>query len=207
MLLTSEELNLLMNTVIPPIDHFSCCSMVARYVGMAVPGLKLLELGTGYGSQIPYIAPHYDVIVSIDAMYDWVPDIMPDQPFDHSLVDNAKVAAWTDASAPWKSSTHLFLGNTFDVHKEKEAELLKFCPFDVLVVDACHHPAASVEADFWNHIKFMDQEFVVVFDDVHETDPMIACRNVLARLESEGRNVLTRECRLGGVGATMMYIR
>lgn len=188
------------------IDHFSACSMGAAHVGKNVNGLKLLELGTGYGGQLKFLLPVFLTVTSIDVMYDWVPDLKPDQPFDLALVDRKKIDIWEAGVATWREKIKLIVESTFTAHMTQANLLSSSGPFDVLIVDACHHPASSVEADFWNYVPFMADEFFVVFDDVHETDSATARDDVIKKLTSSGRMPIVRAIQNGGIAASLLYV-
>jgi hypothetical protein len=200
-----DTLERIFSADVPTFDHFSACGHLAAHVGRIVPGRRLLEIGTGYGLQIPHVMGHFDHTLCIDVMYDWVPDILPDSPFDPSLVDQKKMDSWRNACRGLEDRVTLVLGNTYHVCRDTPELISEHGPYDVMIVDGCHHPASAVELDFWNHVPFMADSFFAVFDDVNEYAPAHARDNVEKKLR-ETREVRRRDWQKGHIGATLLYV-
>lgn len=205
--MTPEQLDLVFSSDVRPTGHWSAPAMIVRHLGTIVPDLKLLELGTGYGSQMPFVLPTIASVTSIDAMYDWVPDLKEDDKFETRLIDQKKIDTWQANVAPWKEKTVLLIGSTHEIHSTMEKTLFGLGPFDILIVDACHHPVSAVEADFWNYRKFMAPECFIIFDDMQSDDPRTARDNVALKLSTDNCLLHQRDIANDGITATLMYIR
>lgn len=188
-------------------DHASACAHLAAHIGRYTKTLRLLELGTGYGLQLKHVVPHYEYTTCIDAMYDWVPDIKPDEGFDKAKINDAKLKSWNDATSHFSDRVGLILGNTYNVFRDTPDVVAANGPYDVIIVDGCHHPVDAVEADFWNYLQFMNKNFFVVFDDINEHDPRVASNNVFSKLKEDGYDVKTRESAVGHINAVFAYCK
>jgi hypothetical protein len=156
--------------------------------------LRVIEIGTAYGEHLYQLrgCVNLEELVSIDPMYDWVPDLRPEDSFDQTLVDNAKVSSWHRNAEGMPAS--LIVGKSHDV---AVGNRLPHSDFDVLLIDGCHHPPSAVEADYWDFASYLRQDHVVIFDDVNGSDPGIASDTIESQLLEKGATV-SREDREGG---------
>ena len=141
--------------------------------------LRVIEIGTAYGDHLNQLRGCKNLLelVSIDPMYDWVPDLSLDEEFDEGRVDVAKVDAWIRNAKG--------LPATLIVTKSHDAAVGNKLPhsnFDVLLIDGCHHPAEAVEADYWDFVPYLADDHVVIFDEVNHSDPVIAAEAVEGKL-------------------------
>lgn len=161
-------------------------SAVAKALAAANPGrrLKAIEIGTAYGAQLIEYAG-FDRLLCVDPMYDWVPDVRPDERYDTSKTDERKLAQWLENASKVKNAI-LFVGLSQETcHDEGFCELAKGA--DVLVIDGCHHPWRAVADDYWSYAGLLADEHYVVFDDVHDEDPRLAFENVARDLRVHPR--------------------
>lgn len=152
--------------------------------------LRVIEIGTSYGLQFRHLdgCDNLAEMVSIDPMYDWVPDLRPDDAFDESKVDCKKLYSWREHTAGMPVS--LVVSKSADAAKSGAGLSGKF---DVLLIDGCHHPADAVEADYWDFVPFLSDSHVVLFDDIDHGDPQIAADRVEQRLRDNGKTVCRDE--------------
>ena len=149
---------------------------------------SMVEIGTADGRDLGDLCtPMLGSLRSIDPMYDWVPDVPPDEPFDPARVSDAKVALWhKNARELLHPDTYrwLIIGKSSDVARDGHPELEG--EFDILVIDGCHHPASAVEADYWDFRRWLAPHHAVLFDDINHHSPGMAFKAVIERLEAEG---------------------
>lgn len=149
---------------------------------------SVIEIGTAFGDDLgDLFHPNLSKLVSIDPMYDWVPDVKPEESFNPELVDVGKVDKWRVNAKRHLADIelHLLIGKSRDVaSNDDNFELLYGC--DILIIDGCHHPFQAVEDDYWLFKKFMAPLHVVLFDDINHGDPGVAFENVCAALEASG---------------------
>jgi len=150
------------------INHFSGPAMALHGLVDLVDDLKVIELGTGYGAQLPFFAGKCKHVVTIDAGYDWVPDLKPEESHDEKKLDQRKLdfinSSIDEANA--KDKVQLIIGSTYVVH-----ENLDLSEYDVLVIDACHHPGTAVKKDYDCYKRFLAKEHILIFDDINQHDP------------------------------------
>jgi hypothetical protein len=156
--------------------------------------LSVIEIGTAYGEHLYQLrgCENLEQMVSIDPMYDWVPDLKPDDKFDPSSVNQAKVDGWKRLCGELPIS--LIIAKSEDA---ANGEMLTRSDFDVLLIDGCHHPAKAVEDDYWNFTRYLKQSHIVIFDDINHGDPRIAADAVEEKLIQNGSSV-SREDVCGG---------
>ena len=153
----------------------------------------VIELGTAYGEHLEMLE-HCDLIqrwTSVDVMYDWVPDVRPDEPFDPAKVDLRKVLRWLECSRAMRFEHHLLVGRTHDVACDVNSPVL--LGSDILIVDACHHPVEAVTADYWDYRGFLTDEHFAVFDDINVHAPRVAVEQVEGQLRDRGYTVDRRD--------------
>lgn len=152
--------------------------------------LRVIEIGTGWGTDLHELrSPNLARLVSVDPMYGWVPDVQPEEPFDHAKVDREKVASWdSNSAALFGTECHLLIAKSWDAAAEP-----RFFPTlsgtDILIVDGCHHPASAVEADYWSYRPHLADSHTVLFDDLNHGDPGIAFASIKEKLEAAGELV------------------
>lgn len=156
--------------------------------------LKVIEIGTAYGNHLPQLrgCKNLTEMVSIDPMYDWVPDLKPDETFDPSLVNDVKVQSWEENAVGLPIRLVTMKSHDAAVGIEIISGL-----YDVLLIDGCHHPIAAVEADYWDFLPHLTAEHTVIFDDINHGDPGIASERVESDLTERGFSV-SREDVEGG---------
>jgi len=161
--------------------HFSMPARICRYIceNIDIPP-QVLEIGTGYGSHLPFFAPLCERVVCIDPMYDWVPDIRPDVKFDPTLTDQAKLDEWEQHAAPFRDKVELIIG----VSHEVEYHFLNG-PFDIVIIDGCHHPWQAVAEDYLRLRHIMATPHYAIFDDTQSEDPKVAVRELEKQLTNE----------------------
>lgn len=143
--------------------------------------LRVIEIGTSYGNQLPLLEGCVNLLemVSIDPMYDWVPDLKPGDSFDPKKVDQRKLDTWHENKG--KLPVQLIISKSHDAALENK---LPHSQFDVLLIDGCHHPAQAVADDYWDFISYLMPEHVVIFDDIDHGDPDVASRSVINDLQA-----------------------
>ena len=149
---------------------------------------KVIEIGTGYGDQLPHFGAGCSKLICVDAMYNWVPDLTLAEGHDTNKFDQKKFDNWTSHVEPFKDTAQLVIGNSFLVHSEEQYQEL-FKDTNVLIVDGCHHPAQAVADDYLNFRKFLTNPHYVLFDDMGFSDCRQGsdmCKKILA---SEGYSV------------------
>jgi hypothetical protein len=149
--------------------------------------LSVIEIGTAYGDHLYQLrgCGNLKEMVSIDPMYDWVPDLRPDDQFVLERVDAVKVERWNENRGDLPAS--LLISKSCEA-----AGRLPHSNFDVLVIDGCHHPASAVESDYWDFVPYLVPDHIAIFDDINHSDPCIAADAVEKRLLADGHSV-TRE--------------
>lgn len=158
----------------------SDCSMACRWLLERLGPLRVIEIGTSYGYQLPSFVPISEETVCIDPMYDWVPDVRVADGFDPERTDQKKLSTWEENVSPFREKVRLVLGNSHMVHEQ-----LSVGPMDVLIVDGCHSPSDQVADDYLNYRKFMRPEHIVIWDDMDIPDVRDAVKIVKDRLDSE----------------------
>lgn len=161
---------------------------------------SVIELGTAYGSHLSMLSQAdycIDRWTSVDVMYDWVPDVRPDEAFDPTRVDLGKVLAWLQNSRVIRFEHHLLVGRTHDMASDENAPIL--LGSNILIVDACHHPPPAVVADYWDYHGFLTPEHFAVFDDIDHGDPKVAMGEVEGQLRDLGYTVERRDLVTVGV--------
>jgi hypothetical protein len=150
--------------------------------------LSVIEIGTAYGDHLYQLrgCENLKEMVSIDPMYDWVPDLGPNDQFVLDKVDKTKVDRWNDNRGSLPVS--LVISKSCDA-----AGSLSHSNFDVLVIDGCHHPAAAVESDYWGFATHLMQDHIVIFDDINHSDPCTAANAIEKRLTEDGHTVTVDE--------------
>lgn len=145
--------------------------------------LRVIEIGTAYGDHLHHLqgCGNLKELVSIDPMYDWVPDLRPEDKFDRGMVSTAKVDSW------WKNSEGLQAWLLICKSCDGPSSGRLVGTFDVLVIDGCHHPAAAVEADYWDYVHLLSPDHTVIFDDINHGDPGIAANAIEAKLQNVSR--------------------
>jgi hypothetical protein len=157
--------------------------------------LRVIEIGTAYGEQLQQLrgCENLKELVSIDPMYDWVPDVKPEDQFDRDRVDAKKVSDW------WKNSEGLQAWLLISKSHDAPSSGRLVGKFDVLVIDGCHHPADAVEADYWDFVPYLAHDHVAIFDDINHIDPEIASKNVVDKLIESGMEVQVQDAEGGRV--------
>lgn len=150
--------------------------------------LSVIEIGTAWGEHLHHLegCNNLKEMVSIDPMYNWVPDVPPDEVFDPLKVDQSKVDKWTVAKGDLPIS--LIISKSSDA-----AGTLPHSSFDVLVIDGCHHPASAVESDYWDFASHLVTNHIVLFDDINHGDPCAAADAIEKKLTLEGHTVIREE--------------
>ena len=160
---------------------------------------SVIELGTAYGEHLSMLE-YCDFIrrwTSVDVMYDWVPDVRPDEPFDPSRVDLKKVLRWLECSRSMRFEHHLLVGKTHDMACDTNAPLL--LGSEILIVDGCHNPPEAVTADYWDYQAFLTAEHFAVFDDIGIHGPRMAIDEVEGQLRDRRYTVDRRDFESVGV--------
>jgi len=167
-------------------DHAGHFSVPARVLSKLCDLLddppRVLEIGTGYGSHLPFFAPKCERVVCIDPMYDWVPDIRPDVKFDPALTDQKKLDEWAGHVEPFKDKGELVIGVSHEVSYSSLGG-----PFDIVIIDGCHHPWKAVMDDYLRLRHVMTTPHYAVFDDTQTEDPKVAFRNLKVELTNIGQ--------------------
>lgn len=147
--------------------------------------LRVIEIGTAYGEHLYQLrgCTNLAEMVSIDTMYDWVPDVGPDEAFDPGRVDKAKVDRWNENNVGISAS--LIISKS---HDAASGSLLSGT-FDVIVIDGCHHPTSAVESDYWDFVRYMAEDHIVIFDDINQGDPGVASSKIIEDLKQQGMAV------------------
>lgn len=146
------------------IAHNSGPSRIVRHIARhSDRPPRVIEVGTAYGDHLPFYAPLCELVVAIDPMYDWVPDLPPSERFDPSKVDERKVAAWNANTAAFSDHVKLVIGSSYEVH---EGFVNDGRPFDVVIVDGCHSSDVGVADDYLNFRAHMAIDHFVVFDNM-----------------------------------------
>jgi hypothetical protein len=167
----------------------SSCSEAVRCLMKILGPLRIVEIGTSYGTQLAAYSAA-ERLVAVDPMYDWVPDVSEDEGFDPAATDERKVASWRSnlSDAGLGERGELVLGNSYLVHADPE-HAAKFAGSQVLVVDGCHHPGELVLRDYTNFRRFLTPSHYVVWDDSSYDDVKWAVARSRSLLESEGLRV------------------
>jgi len=168
---------------------------IATMLGRPV---HVIEIGASYGRNLMCLAEcPIDRLTSVDCMYDWVPDVKQDEPFDLLLVDAAKVDEWHANSRALIPNVDavLIIGRSWDIAVDP-ANAGRLQGADILIVDGCHHPDSAVEADYWSFEPFLADEHYAVFDDLTHGDPEIAFEHIREKLGDR----LIRSRRIDAVG-------
>lgn len=166
--------------------------MASKIIEESAKKINVVEIGTGYGTDLIEIySKNLQKLSCIDPMYDWVPDVKPDEKFDQAKVDSKKVESWNKNSKELIKKgvkCNLIIGKSADIAVD-EAKSKTLFNTNLLIIDGCHHPISAVEDDYWLYRKFMSKEHVVLFDDINHGDPGIAFENVKNKLEASGELV------------------
>lgn len=167
----------------------------------------MIEIGTAYGLQLKYYAGFCKRVISVDCMYNWVPDIDQDSKFDESLVDSDKVSSWKSEvnDNGLDEICELVVGSSYEVCEDNET--ITNSDFDVLIVDGCHHPAQAVAADYRNFRKFMKSEHIVVFDDMQISDCKAGAETIVQELKTSGEYVSSQTGKIGSLTVLVVYVR
>lgn len=150
-------------------DWHSNCSVVTGWLLRRLGHLKVIEIGTSYGNQLPKFLPYCSQLIAVDPMYNWVPNVQPVEGFEPERVDQAKIDSWRKNAEPWKEKAELIIGSSYLVHKDPEARV-KLAGANILIIDGCHHPADSVAMDYENFRQFMAGPHYVIWDDMNLSD-------------------------------------
>lgn len=177
----------------------SDCSGAARWLLKTFGPLKVLEIGTSYGRQLPTFVGLASKTVCVDPMYDWVPDVSEADGFVEGKVDEAKLLSWKSFrdQSPG-ADVELVIGNSYLVHDDSRYTEL-FSNTDILIIDGCHHPREAVLKDFLNFRKHLSREYFIIWDDhaimKDVSDAAVDVRMILAGEEGiEVREVMYNGC-------------
>lgn len=160
--------------------------------------LKVIEIGASYGGQYQLLkgCKNLKSLVSIDPMYDWVPDVRPEEPFDAKRVDQAKLDSWERHVTAADINAHLLISKSHDAAADVSEDgplaytgMIFFEDADILIVDGCHHPVQPVKDDYYDFEPFMADEHIVIFDDIDHGDPQVAASEVEKELREAGNQV------------------
>lgn len=178
----------------------SRCSALTRWILNETGPLKVVEIGTSYGRQLQTFAGQCSKLICIDAMYDWVPDVMEHEGHEKERVDEKKLAEWKKNAASFNAE--LIIGNSFHVAND-EAYAEKLRDTNLLIVDGCHHPGELVAKDYENFLKYMSDPHYVVWDDLYMGDVLkgIVIAKELLRSRGYEYHELTVD------GALAMYVK
>ena len=189
------------------IGYSSCPAKIVRTIATKFPQeIRVLEIGTAYGKQLPSFAPFCERVVCVDAMYDWVPAIGRTTPHDPKKVDKAKIDEWNRNVEPFREKTRLFVGNSFDMHRDLELRSAA-SGSNVIVVDGCHHPAEAVRDDYLNFFPLMALPHYAVFDDMQFGDCERGLKMSLEWLSSEGLLfAVSPEATKSGIRGKAVYV-
>jgi len=165
----------------------SSCARAVEWVLSKTGPLKITEIGTGYGTHLHILTSLASSLICVDAMYDWVPDVKPDEIHAEARIDSKKLESWNmhaELARKTGAKVELIIGNSFDpiVHENPV-----FLETELLIIDGCHHPADAVFQDYLNFRKHMTTSHYLVWDDVQESDPMTAVQKCKEMLKNEGR--------------------
>lgn len=150
--------------------------------------LNVTEIGAGYGTGLKHFAHLAKRSISIDAMYDWVPDVQESDGHAQDKVSKDKIDRWSSEAKKCGSHVSLIIGNSYLVHDRNE-----LADTELLIIDGCHHPVSSVLKDFTLYRKHLTEEFYVVWDDVNESDVAAAIKEQRKILETDGYQISERQ--------------
>jgi len=185
-------------------DGVSTCGLAVRYLCQkADVGLSVLEIGTAYGKQLNSFTPLCKNVVSIDCMYDWVPDIKPDEQFDHKLVDQGKVDQWKKYAS---GNCELVIGSSYEVYKQEEYKEILESKFDVIIIDGCHSPKEAVASDYYNYCMFMNNPHYIIADDMQQSTCKEGAEMIKQRILDTGLNYADSEIVFRNIKTRVAYV-
>lgn len=152
-----------------PKSWHSNCSAVAGWLLRRLGPLKVIEIGTSYGNQLPTILPYCSSFVAVDPMYEWVPNVQPVEGWEPHRVNQDKIDKWWKNAEPWKDKVNLVIDSSYRAHADPKNQQL-FTGAQILIVDGCHHPVDSVMMDYENFKRFMTSPHYVIWDDMDLQD-------------------------------------
>lgn len=167
----------------------SCAGSAAWLLKLTGP-LSVIEIGTGYGNQLQIFADLTSKLTCIDAMYDWVPDIVPSHVHSKDSVDKKKLTTWRSHAKPFKNKIQLLIGSSYDEMIYGDQRL---AGTELLIIDGCHHPEDAVLQDYLNFRKQLTSPHYVIWDDHNDGDVQRAVEKAKGLLTKEGFSFETKQ--------------
>lgn len=127
----------------------------------------VLEIGCADGQGVARYGGFCSKVVCVDPMVFGRPDIVSHNSEDDiGGFDQNKLDRFKDNVSHLSTSIELVIGCSQwnDVKKSVE----EHAPYDIIVIDGCHHPFDAVWSDFTSYYPFLAKGGFMIFDDLYE---------------------------------------